>query len=174
MKKIAGPELARVMALRSVIVPGQGRFSQILLPGQKIYDPRRIRALLAALARHYAVDLTGLRRRCGELLAQRNYLPLPFSTELVLAPLPLSQEGEKTGYVNVLALQAVLPEADGCRLLLKGGPELYCWLSAKAVGERLLRARFLYRELSAAGVLAAPGAGELYRQKLELIRALVE
>jgi len=77
MRKISGAELAGLTALRSVCLPGQGRVSQVLVPGNSLHDPRRIRSLLEALARHFAVDLVALRQRCGGLLGMRNYLPLP-------------------------------------------------------------------------------------------------
>lgn len=173
-KKISGAELAGVAAMRSVYLPGQGRLSQVYVDGDSLYDPRRIRSLLAALARHYAVDIVAMRLRCGELLAARNFLPLPLSSRTVLVPLALSQEGERTGYVNLLAMEGIRSQEAACSLILKGGTELTCWLSARAVRERLLRARYLLWELSAEGLLPSPGQGEIWRQKLEIIRTILE
>jgi hypothetical protein len=174
MRKIPAAELAGLIALRSVCLPGRGRLSQVLVPGRCSYDPRRVRSLVEALARHYAVDLTALRRRCQERLEMRNYLPLPISSQLVLVPLTLGREGEKTGYVNLFALEGVEEKGENCNLLLKEGTRLPCWLSGAGVRERLRRARFLLWELSAAGLLPVPGPGEIWRQKLEIIRTLLE
>lgn len=174
MRKISGAELAGLTALRSVCLPGQGRLSQVLVPGNSFYDPRRIRSLLEALARHFAVDLTALRQRCRGLLEMRNYLPLPLSSQLVLVPLTLGEMGEKTGYINLLAMEKVLSKGEYSSIVLKDGAELACWLSPGAVRERLLRARFILWELSAEGMLPTPGPGEIWRQKLEIIRALLE
>ena len=41
MKKVSGAELARMTALRSVCLPGEGRVSQVYVPGDNFYDPRR-------------------------------------------------------------------------------------------------------------------------------------
>lgn len=174
MKKISGADLARLTALRSVCLPGQGRLSQVFSAEGSVYDSRRVRTLLAALARHHAVDLVALRQRCGALLAMRNYLPLPLSARLVLAPLTLGQMGEKTGYVNMLAVERIVTKEKYCRLFLTGGAELDCWLSASVVQERLLRAKYLLYELSAAGLLPAPQTEEMWRQKLEIIRTILE
>ena len=174
MRKISGAELADLTALRSVCLPGQGRVSQVLVSDGSFYDPRRIRSLVEALARHFAVDLVALRQRCSGLLDMRNYLPLPLSSQLVLVPLTLAQMGEKTGYINLLAIAQVLSKGEFSSITLNDGIELTCWLSPGAVRERLLRARFILWELSAEGMLPSPGPGEIWRQKLEIIRALLE
>lgn len=172
--KISSGELVRLSAMRSICLPGEGRVSQVFVGENKIHDPRRIRSLLAALARHYAVDLVALRQRCGMLLAMRNFLPLPLSGQIVLVPLALSQEGERTGYVNLLAIEGIQPQEAFCSLILKGGVELTCWLSGRAVRERLLRGRYLLWELSAEGFLSFSDQGEIWRQKLEIIRTILE
>lgn len=174
MNRVSGAELANLMVLRSVCLTGQGRFSQIITPGGSFYDPRQVRSLLEALARHFAVDLVALRLRCRELLNQRNYLPLPFSAQLVLVPLTLGREGEKTGYINLLSLERVLSQGGASILFLKGGIELDCWLSLGVVRERLVRAKFVYLELSSAGVLSVPGASEIWRQKMQIIRTILQ
>ena len=174
MRTISGAELAGLTALRSVCLPGQGRVSQVLVPGNSLHDPRRIRSLLEALARHFAVDLVALRQRCGGLLGMRNYLPLPLSSQMVLVPLALGQMGEKTGYINLLFVSKVLPQQGFCSIVLNDGNELECWLSPGVVHERLLRAKFALTELAAAGMLPGPGANEIWQQKLSIIRAILE
>jgi len=174
MRKISGAELAGLIALRSVCLPGQGRISQVLIPGGNLYDPRRIRSLLEALARHFAVDIVALRQRCGELLGMRNYLPLPLSSQMVLVPLTLAQMGEKTGYINLLSISKVLPRQGFCGIALNDGTELECWLSECVVRGRLLRAKFALTELAAAGMLPGPGADKIWQQKLSIIRAILE
>lgn len=174
MRKVPGAELASLTALRSVCLLGQGRLSQVLVAGGSFYDPRRVKTLVQAVARYYAVDLIALRCRCREELHMRNFLPLPLSAQLVLVPLPLGEQGEMTGYVNLLALEKVLVQGEYSKLCLKGGAQLGCKLSAEAVERRLQRARLLLWELSGAGLLPTAGPGEIWRQKLELIRAILE
>lgn len=155
MKKVSGAELACLTALRSVCLPGEGRVSQVYVSGGEIYDPRRICSLVEAIARHFAVDIVALRQRCKELLDRSNYLPLPFSSQLVLVPLALGTMGEKTGFINLFALDKVQVQGKYCNLLLKGGVVLPCWLSPGTVRQRLVQARFVLWELSAAGLLVA-------------------
>ncbi len=147
-------------ALRSVCLPGEGRVSQVYVPGDNFYDPRRVCSLVEAAARYFAVDLVALRQRCKELLDRSNYLPLPISTHLVLVPLTLGTLGEKTGFINLLALDKVQAQGKHCTILLKDGVALPCRLSPGTVKQRMVQARFVLWELSAAGFrwLHGPGA----------------
>lgn len=174
MKKVSGAELASLTALRSVCLPGEGRVSQVYVPGGSFYDPRRVCSLLEAVARHFAVDIVALRQRCKELLDRRNYLPLPLSTQLVLVPLTLGTLGEKAGFINLFALDKVQSQGKSCSLLLNDGVELPCWLSPGTVRERLAQARFVLWELSAAGLIPVSGYQERWREKLEVIRWFFE
>lgn len=159
MKKVSGAELARMTALRSVCLPGEGRVSQVYVPGDNFYDPRRVCSLVEAVARYFAVDIVALRQRCKVLLGRSNYLPLPFSAQLVLVPLTLGMLGEKTGFINLFALDKVQAQGKNCTIVLKDGVELPCWLSPGTVKERIVQARFVLWELSAAGLLWLPGPG---------------
>lgn len=174
MEKIA-PALfaADIIAMRSVCIQGQGRVSELVLGGgRRLHDPRRIRTLLEALARYYAVDLIALRQRCGQLLHGRNYLPIPLSSALVLVPLTLSAIGEKTGYINLLAVRAVESRNKTSEVVMEDGVVLNCMLSAGSVRNRLLRAQLVLRELDAGGLLPRPDS-ERWRHKLAAIRALL-
>jgi len=160
-------------AMRSVCLEGQGRVSELfLLDGKRILDPRRNRAILEAMARHYAVDLVALRQRCSQLLHSRNYLPLPLSSEMVLVPLALGQCGERTGYLNLLAVRAVHPQGKGSRVEVEGGNLVECALSVASLRNRLLRAQLVLRELERGGMLFLPG-NPTWHQKLDLIRAVL-
>jgi hypothetical protein len=175
MEKIPTAVFAtELIALRSLCIYGQGRVSELIVGDDKpLYDPRRVRSLVGALARHYAVDLVALRQRCGRLLHGRNYLPLPFSSGLVLVPLPLGQGPEKMGYINLLAVQGVFAWASGSKVKAGADTVLECWLSPGSVRHRLLRAQLVLRELDAGGLLPQMDSERLWRQKLEIIRALL-
>lgn len=174
MKKLLGGELARLTALRSVCLPGEGRVSQVYVSRGNFYDPRRICSLLEAVARHFAVDIVALRQRCKGLLGRSNYLPLPLNSQLVLVPLTLGTLGEKTGYINLLELDKVQSQGKLCSIVLKDGVELPCWLSPGTVKERLMQARFVLWELSMAGLVPVTGYQDLWREKLEVIRRIIE
>ncbi len=174
MQKIPTPVFAaNLTAMRSVCLEGQGRVSELfLLDGKRVYDPRRNRAILEAMARHYAVDLVALRQRCSRLLHGRNYLPLPLSSEMVLVPLALGKCGERMGYLNLLAVRAVHPQGKGSRVELEGGNVVECALSVASLRNRLLRAQLVLRELERGGMLSRQGNPSL-RQMLDLIRAVL-
>lgn len=160
------------VAMRSICIAGQGRVSELILSGGKrVNDPRTNRALVDALARYYAIDLVALRQRCSKLLHGRNFMPLPLHPNLTLVPLALGKCGEKTGYINLLAVKDVRPqgkyslvELDNC--------SLDCELSVAGVRNRLLRAQFVLRELERRGLIAPIGDKD-WQHKLELIKAVL-
>lgn len=174
MQKIPTSVFAvKLAAMRSVCLEGLGRVSEILLTdGKQIHDPRRNRALLEAMARHYAVDLVALRQHCNQLLYARNYMPIPFSSEMVLVPLALGQCGERMGYINLLAVEAVHCQGRSSRVEVTTGAVVDCALSRASVRNRLLRAQLVLRELEGKGMLASP-ADTKWRSKLDLIRAVL-
>lgn len=175
MEKIAPGRFASdLLAMRSACIEGLGRVSQLLLTGsRRLHDPRRIQSLLEALARHHAVDLVALRRRCSQLLHGRNYLPIPLNSALVLIPLALSACGERTGYINLLSVGAVEPRNKQCRVVMDDGLVLDCFQSEASVRNRLLRGQLVLREMDACGMLPRLDA-DRWRQKLEIIRAILE
>lgn len=127
----------RLAALRPT-----ARCSEIILcDGTVLEDCRRIRSVVTALARHYAVDLVALRQLCGQMLHRRNYLPLPLAAGLLLVPLPLAESPECVGYVNYLCIEST-GKKDTPRLKLTGGAEVNCFLSRVTLENRLLAARY--------------------------------
>ena len=118
------------------------RCSEIILcDGTVLEDCRRIRSLVTALARHYAVDLVALRQLCGQMLHRRNYLPLPLAAGLLLVPLPMAESPERVGYVNYLCIEST-GKKDTPWLKLTGGAEINCFLSKATLANRLLAARY--------------------------------
>lgn len=163
-----------LIAMRSVCLEGQGRVSQLLLDGgRSVHDPRRVRSLVDALARHYAVDLTALRNRCSVLLHSRNYLPLPLNPGLVLIPLPLGQCGENLGYVNLLSVQAVAQAGKTSILDLGQGEGMECRISVASLRNRLVKAQLALRELEAVCLLPRSESDRTWQRKLELIRVVL-
>ena len=138
MNKISIASIApRLAALRPA-----DRCSEIILcDGTVLEDCRRIRSLVTALARHYAVDLVALRQLCGQLLHRRNYLPLPLAAGLLLVPLPLAGSPERVGYVNYLCIESI-EKTDTPGIKLTGGAEVNCFLSRATLENRLLAARY--------------------------------
>lgn len=174
MQKLPTPTFAGTLAaMRSICLEGLGRVSEIFLSdGKRLHDPRRNRALLEALARHYAIDLVALRQRCSLLLHARYYLPLPFSSEMVLVPLALGKCGERMGYINLLAVEAVHCQGRSSVVEMATGAVVDCALSGASVRNRLLRAQLVLREMEGKGLLASP-IDTKWRSKLELIRAVL-
>ena len=111
-------------ALRSVCLPGRGRVSQVYVPGDNFSDP----VLLVAAARYFAVDLVALRQRCKELLTGATTC-LAHQHSPALVSLTLGTLGEKTGFINLLALDKVQAQGKHCTILLKDGVALPRWLS---------------------------------------------
>lgn len=175
MRKISPSIFAtRLAAMRSVCREGEGRVSELfLVDGKCMYDPRRNRTLVEAMARYYAVDLVALRQRCGQLLHGRNYLPLPLSSEVVLVPLALGQGGEKTGYINLLSVRVVRAKGRYSEVVLEGGVVVECFLAATSVHNRFIRAQLALREMEIMGMLSLP-RDRMWRHKLDLIRAVLE
>jgi hypothetical protein len=79
----------------------------------KYPDPRSVTWLVERLAAYYNMNLSGLRRHCGQLLGLRHHISLPLSQKLVLLPLKLRQAiggGETTvGFVNMTQVKEILP-----------------------------------------------------------------
>lgn len=140
--------VARIASRLAAMRPCNGYTQIFLSDGEQIWDMRRVRSLVTALARHYAVDLVALRHRCRNILQARNFLPLPLAGNLLLVPLPLSGEGGGLGYVNYYCVQGV-----GCRegqleLVLAGGTKVGCCLARATLHKRLLAARLVVGELN--------------------------
>jgi hypothetical protein len=91
---------------------------------------------------------------------------------MVLVPLPLGQCGENVGYINLLAVKAVLPDG-GASLVDLQGVRMECRISVSSLRNRLIRAQLALRELESSGLLASSGNDRLWQRKLELIRAVL-
>jgi len=143
------------------MLPGYGKesggnISSIFLDcGQVQEDQRSLKSCLRNIARHYSVDLPALRCSIGELLDLSNNAPLPFHRHLVFIPIkvrkPLTRSDGATGYVNLSAIERILPakkdnpEEISCYLQLAGGhlvPSLHSVFTVKRKirqGQRALK-----------------------------------
>lgn len=122
------------------LFPGYGKenggniTSFYLDSGQMQEDQRSLKSCLRSIARNYSIDLPVLRCSIGELLDCRNNAPLPFHRHLVFIPIkvrkPLTKSDGATGFVNLLAIERILPaEKDNlqeicCYLQLTGGHQV--------------------------------------------------
>jgi hypothetical protein len=82
--------IREVAVLEPVYVAGGGDMTRVVqTDGSEWVDPRPVPVVIKGIARYYGVDLTAVRERYGDILGKRLYVPLPFSTRLVLVPLKM-------------------------------------------------------------------------------------
>ncbi|MTI96518.1 MAG: hypothetical protein FH749_13760 [Firmicutes bacterium] len=165
MQKVA---LATVVHALAAIAPSGSDCSKLYLAdGRILPDPRQVRSLVIALARHFAVDIAALRQRCRSILYCRNYTPLPLAPDLVLVPLALAPAVPRLGYVNFAQVVGILPADDGCIIQLQAG-QLPCYQGLVSVRARMQQAELVLTKLG------YTDRDRELKHKLELLRALLE
>ncbi len=107
----------------------------------------RLRTVLKNIAAFYNCNLTGLRKKFGDLLVNTQSLPLPLSFNLVLIPLktrtPKFEQDGATAFVNLCAIKAITPilPTTGpnhiCRIDLEGGTHLNVLYSKTCIEKRM-------------------------------------
>lgn len=153
--------IGKLAMLEPIYVEGGGDMTRVTLTtNEQWQDPRPVPKVLKEIARHYAVDLTALRERYGEIIGKRLNVPLPLSSRLVLAPfkmrVPLVQKDGTAGYVATHLVQRVRAGkgATDCRLEVEGVGAVGCLQSAEFAEQQLRHARIVqtfYRERMGAG-----------------------
>ena len=131
-----------------------GNSTQILLEdGGKLTDRRKTKTLLAAFARLFAVDLPVLRKKYGELLGRRNFVPLPLHLDFVLVPVrvrrAMSKDQGATGYLvldKILHYDASPGDGFLCRVAFEGGGELDCLEREGTIRKKVLEGRAVREE----------------------------
>lgn len=142
---------SQVAALCPLYQDGSGDGTEIILrSGERLWQPRRIRAVRTALARLYGVDLVAVRRRYGALLERSSSVPLPLSARLVLVPLRLRRprcRGDAClGYVSYREVKEVREVAAGpfrSLLILTSGVEVPVLSHRRVVVQHLSAARLV-------------------------------
>ncbi|HHY92822.1 MAG TPA: hypothetical protein GX511_05735, partial [Firmicutes bacterium] len=121
-----------VVALRPLYCDDTGDGTEIILrSGERLWQPRRIRAVRAELAHLFGVDLVAVRRRYGQLLARSSSVPLPLAAHLILVPVrlrrPRCRGDASLGYVSLHEVKEVRDLGPGpfrCALILASGAEV--------------------------------------------------
>lgn len=91
---------------------GEGNGTEVYFKdGTCIKDTRKIKAILKELAKEFAVDLVQIRKNSGEVIGQKQQVPIPFSPELILIPLkvrsPMVEGDGSYGYFSLEAIERV-------------------------------------------------------------------
>lgn len=134
--------------------PGQGDLTQLItIDGRQLTVKRSVRAVLGGLTRSFAIDLYRVRQLYGQLLGQRNSVPIPLTANLVLVPLkvrkPRLPKDGTIGYLSYHQYAGVEDfNVDGYRskVILKNGYELPCLICRATVQKQISKARLVYDE----------------------------
>ncbi|HWQ74431.1 MAG TPA: hypothetical protein VN441_03885, partial [Syntrophomonas sp.] len=128
-----------IVGLRPVYTD-TGNATLIYLRQGEAVDPRGLRAVLAALARIYAVDMGAQRSQLETALQRQGMMPFYLGPERVFVPLKmrraLAERDAVYGYVDVRCMEeASACGSRGCRLRLLDGREIEI-LSSRATVEQ--------------------------------------
>jgi len=142
---------AEVAALRPLYCDGAGDGTEIILrSGERLWQPRRIRAVRTELAHLYGVDLVAVRRIYGALLERSSSVPLPLCPRLILVPLrlrrPRCRGDASLGYISyheVKEVRAAEPGPFRSRVVLFSGVEVPALSRRRVVLEHLSAARLV-------------------------------
>jgi hypothetical protein len=140
-----------VAALRPVYREGAGDGTEIILrSGERLWQPRRIKAVRTELAHLYGVDLVAVRRRYGAYLERASSVPLPFAARLILVPLrlrlPRCRGDASQGYVSYHEVKEVRATASPpfrSLVVLSSGVEIPVLSSRRVVLQHLSAARLV-------------------------------
>lgn len=127
---------------------GEGDITKILLEGGiEKYNPFHIRTFIRRLAFDHYMDLKSLKRSLQEQLGQKNILPYPFHSKLILLPLkvrkPLLKKDGAFGYINFIWVKEVLKEGKHCRIIFYDGSELEVLQQYHSVKAKMMQGAWL-------------------------------
>jgi hypothetical protein len=93
-----------------VYLNGMGKYTRILLQNGESYDEKRqVRTILQLFARGNALDMPAARREYGQIVGQKNQLPIPLNQRMVLVPFRvLKAVTPKEGTVGYFVLDKIL------------------------------------------------------------------
>jgi len=115
----------------------------VSIKGEDIVEKKSVKSILRRLARIYAVDIISLRSKYGKIIGQKNIVPLPFSSELILVPFktrtPMAPWDGTIGYISYSQIEKIKEDSeDGVIIALKCGLSIKA-LCRKATAEKHLR-----------------------------------
>lgn len=92
---------------------------------QSRWDRRKLRTILAGLARVYQKDLRLIRAKGKELGGQKTMNPLPISPDIILVPFrtrkPVGKDDGAVGYIFRSAIKEIRFNEDATEVVLKDG-----------------------------------------------------
>ncbi len=138
-----------IACLKPIYERGIGNATQIItVPGNSYIDTRITKSVLKHLARLYGVDLSAMRKNYGEIVGQKNMVPIPFNKNLLMIPLkmrkPITRNDGTTGYINLTQLEAVKDQGENqVLLILKNGIQVRCLMKASTVEKHVRNARIV-------------------------------
>lgn len=127
---------------------GQGDISKILYEGgEKIYRSFHIRTLIRRIAYENYTDLVSLKRTMREQLGQKNILPYPFHSRLILLPLKIRKPKLKKdgafGYINYVWIEKIEKEGKYCTIFFKDHSQLKVLQHYQSVKGRMMQGAWL-------------------------------
>lgn len=127
---------------------GQGDISKILYEdGKEIYRPFHIRTLIRKIAYENYTDLVSLKRKMREQLGQKNILPYPVHSRLILIPVkvrkPRLKKDGAFGYINYVWVEEVQEEEKYCTILFKDHSRLKVLQHYHSVKGRMMQGAWL-------------------------------
>ncbi|MDI3538767.1 MAG: hypothetical protein PWR11_918 [Bacillota bacterium] len=140
-----------VAALRPAYRDGAGDGTEIILrSGERLWEPKRIKAVRTELAHLYGVDLVAVRRRYGAYLERVSSVPLPFAPRLILVPLrlrlPRCRGDASQGYISYHEIKEVRAAASPpfrSLVILSSGVEVPVLSSRRVVLQHLSAAHLV-------------------------------
>lgn len=129
-------------------IDGQGDLSIILNErAQEISMPFHIRTLIRKLAYENYVDLTSVRRRLQEQFGQKNILPCPFHSQLILIPVkvrkPRLKKDGAFGYINYVWVDQIKKADKYCVIVFKNKSTLKVLQQYQGVKAKMLQGAWI-------------------------------
>ncbi|MDI3534675.1 MAG: hypothetical protein PWQ82_1040 [Thermosediminibacterales bacterium] len=121
--------------------------------GENYIDERKIKSIIRLFARYYGVDLKSLRKNYGDVIGQKNSVPLPFTPDLILVPVkmrrPLTPYDGSSGFFTLNEFDKIIEDTvEGERkvnILLKSGYKLPCLCSKSTVEKHIRNAKIVHQ-----------------------------
>jgi len=138
-----------IACLKPIYERGIGNATQIVtVPGNSYIDTRITKSVVKHLARLYGIDLSAMRKNYGEIVGQKNMVPIPFNKNLLMIPLkmrkPITRNDGTTGYVNLTQLETIKDQGGTqVLLILKNGIQVRCLMTASTVKKHIRNARII-------------------------------
>src|SRR5690554_2710682 len=129
-------------------IDDQGDLSMILNEkGKKLTMPFHIRTLIRRLAYENYTDLVSVRRRLQEQFGQKNMLPYPLHSRLILMPVkvrkPRLKKDGAFGYINYVWVEDIQKQDKYCTILFKNKCNLKVLQQYQSVKAKMIQGAWI-------------------------------